>query len=71
MSVPTDTPKHAQTFLEKDYANLGKILLTNKRNINMNNDIYIIDTKEQYQNDIKNIKDEIIVIKETIVFMQN
>ena len=37
----------------------------------MNNDLYIRDTKEQYQNDIKNIKDEMIMIKETIVLMQN
>ena len=31
VSVPTDTPKHAETFLEKEYANLGKIVLTNMR----------------------------------------
>ena len=37
----------------------------------MSNDLYIKDTKEQYPNDIKNMKDEIIMIKETIGLMQN
>ena len=71
---PYRHPKSCRNFSRKGICKFGDDCAYKHEeinNINMNNDLYIRDTKEQYQNDIKNIKDEMIMIKETIVLMQN
>ena len=71
---PYRHPKACRNFSGEGICKFGEYCAYKHKKINnknINNDLNINDIKEQYENDIKNIKDYMIMIKATIVLMQN